>query len=743
MTTLANLTTYISGESASFLNTIETTRGGLRRLVASLDPVAAATAKYNRQVEELDRGLKRNQLTLEQHAGLTQRLSQRYQEQIAGQTRVTASSGQMRAGMQQLSYQIGDVSQQFAVGTAPMVIFAQQGGQVIQAIQMMSKSSGGLIGFLAGPWGAALTGAAMILGTLASKYFDGAEAAKVKQKAAEDLKAAMDNLYQSNMRVIKSEQMLQAETQRSAFADFQRAQKAIENANKEIQAQKSKLSAALITQANAGGTAPGLLAGVAGIGAANARRDLAALDKLQEENRKRLSQQWEGFKAASIPVLQGIASETDKATASDRRHERAMDALNKQYTSGKISRAAYISQTQRLTATHDAEKEAIQKASQSRNGLTDEERAAAKLLREREKDEREYQQTLQVLQDKYDPLTAATRRYREELSKIAALKGADAASASLFKDGAFEAYAKSRADILGSAIGIDVLRSQAGVEDERAKSAQSILDSQAQAIVMAERELSFMGTSDKQREKGLARARLEQQLRREGIESESAIYTEIMQRADAYDVLVDKIRDQGEALDHLRDVGGSLIDEVFDPNTWNDWGQAGKRIIDMIMREMLTLAAINPLKNMLFGQSLPTLSLGGLGGLFGMGGGSSLGKAINIGGLRGLAAGEGIPGAATGGSFLVGGASGTDRNMLSINGIPRVRVSATERVTINPANDNSSRGGIATIIPSPYFDVVVDQRATSVAAPMSVQAASGGSIGAQKAIARSNSRRLA
>lgn len=64
-------------------------------------------------------------------------------------------------------------------------------------------------------------------------------------------------------------------------------------------------------------------------------------------------------------------------------------------------------------------------------------------------------------------------------------------------------------------------------------------------------------------------------------------------------------------------------------------------------------------------------------------------------------------------------------------------------VHANGANDNGGRAQTIRVVPSPYFNVVVDDRAAGVAAPMSVQAASGGSIGAQKAIARSNSRRLA
>ncbi|WP_201513698.1 phage tail length tape measure family protein [Sphingobium sp. S6] len=89
-----------------------------------------------------------------------------------GMVQVSRSTGEMRAGMQQLSYQIGDVAQQFAVGTNPMVIFAQQGQQVVQALAMMRGSATGLIGFLAGPWGAALMGAGMVLGLLIPKLME-------------------------------------------------------------------------------------------------------------------------------------------------------------------------------------------------------------------------------------------------------------------------------------------------------------------------------------------------------------------------------------------------------------------------------------------------------------------------------------------------------------------------------------------------------------------------------------------
>lgn len=47
-----------------------------------------------------------------------------------------------------------------------------------------------------------------------------------------------------------------------------------------------------------------------------------------------------------------------------------------------------------------------------------------------------------------------------------------------------------------------------------------------------------------------------------------------------------------------------------------------------------------------------------------------------------------LPGFATGGSFKIGGRGGTDMNILSINGIPRARVSGSE--TISVGNDNQA-----------------------------------------------------
>lgn len=72
------------------------------------------------------------------------------------------------------------------------------------------------------------------------------------------------------------------------------------------------------------------------------------------------------------------------------------------------------------------------------------------------------------------------------------------------------------------------------------------------------------------------------------------------------------------------------------------------------------------------------------------GGGGSAVSAFGA-GASGVGAGASafsIPGLAKGGSFMPGGIPGIDKNVLSINGIPKVRVSANENIRVSPLNDN-------------------------------------------------------
>lgn len=143
--------------------------------------------------------------------------------------------------------------------------------------------------------------------------------------------------------------------------------------------------------------------------------------------------------------------------------------------------------------------------------------------------------------------------------------------------------------------------------------------------------------------------------------------------------------------------------------------------------------------------------LGALGGLFGLGSRSSFANgtlaansaflgAFKAGPIPGLA---GLPGFAGGGSFRVNGNSGIDTNVLALNGVPVARVNTGERITVDPQSAQSGGGvSVVQVLPSEYFDVVVDRRAAAVAGPMVMRGAAGASSHAQAEIGARARRRI-
>jgi len=111
-----------------------------------------------------------------------------------GMRRTTQMSGEARAGLQQLSFQLNDVAVQYAAGTPPMVIFAQQSGQVVQAIGMMTNGAKGLLGFLGGPWGMIIVSATMVLAPFVAKLWEAEEATAAAETGADALGQAQSVL---------------------------------------------------------------------------------------------------------------------------------------------------------------------------------------------------------------------------------------------------------------------------------------------------------------------------------------------------------------------------------------------------------------------------------------------------------------------------------------------------------------------------------------------------------------------
>ncbi|WP_311267448.1 phage tail tape measure protein [Sphingobium sp. WCS2017Hpa-17] len=224
-------------------------------------------------------------------------------------------------------------------------------------------------------------------------------------------------------------------------------------------------------------------------------------------------------------------------------------------------------------------------------------------------------------------------------------------------------------------------------------------------------------------------------------------------QAENEDAEMELARQQGEWRDVFNGGLRAALDgdlKGFAKNWWKDQVARG-------MQEGLNSISdfLFSLFRNAFGQGASALNSGSGGGLLGsiiggigavFGGSSGLGgvsassqsyldglsSTLGTGNLMGFK--NGTPGWLT----TPPGMSGVDRNVVSF------RMSSNEEFAVRRKGEVGGPvgGGIAHIVPSPYFDVVVDGRAAGVAAPMAMRAAGAGSQGAQVALARKGSRAI-
>lgn len=228
----------------------------------------------------------------------------------------TASAGQQRAAMQQLGFQVNDVATQFSSGTPPMQIFAQQSGQVVQGLSMMTNSTKGFLGFLGGPWGAVTTAATIVLVPLVAKLIegntaidDGVEKLKKDATQTEETRQAKEKFQHTAEGVAAAIRDSTEATKKSIDADKSSAEQANINAKKNLEEEISIRRKTLAKLADAKAAADEMLGDDPGIGA-QIGRDLrvSALEK-------DLKEQGDLVKAAEARVQETrVQLATDAAT---------------------------------------------------------------------------------------------------------------------------------------------------------------------------------------------------------------------------------------------------------------------------------------------------------------------------------------------------------------------------------------------------------------------------------------------
>lgn len=239
--------------------------------------------------------------------------------------------------------------------------------------------------------------------------------------------------------------------------------------------------------------------------------------------------------------------------------------------------------------------------------------------------------------------------------------------------------------------------------------------------------------------------------------------------------LSDALKKVSDDMKLASDFGGQLVDDVLNPDNWTSWGNIGKTVLHDLEREFLTLAAINPLKNLLFGSQLPTLNnlFSGFGSLFGVGGGGGAASGVNIGGGTssffsshpfGFASGGHVRGAGTSTSDSIPALLSDGEYVLNETAVRRIgvsaldalnggkvrlfaegglvrRVSPTNASAVPPSRSSGSDGG-DIYINVDARDAVLAQTVQQWIAAGMAQAANGGSLLARRNLGRESMHRL-
>lgn len=209
----------------------------------------------------------------------------------------------------------------------------------------------------------------------------------------------------------------------------------------------------------------------------------------------------------------------------------------------------------------------------------------------------------------------------------------------------------------------DVYNAQLEREVSRREATADILRDRKSEYEVLAQQLVLIGKSATEQDRLRALKAAELDLADRGISAESEKGRQILAQVNANAILAAQVQQSVASYNELVGVGEQFIDDVLNPQAWKDWGATGKKVAEDLMADFIRLAALNPLKNALFGQNNATLStVGGLiGSLFG---GGSLTSAANSLAASSAAGGAGWDAAfsAASSKIVPGYASGTENH---------------------------------------------------------------------------------
>lgn len=606
-----------SSSNLSELRGVSEATGRLKQEAAQLrgelEPLWATQQRANRELANAKRLLDAGAISADLYARKERAVAEALREATRAAQSGAASIGQRRAGFQQLSYNVGDVSQQLTQGINPMMVFGQQAGQTVQAIQLMYGSTNKFVNLLAGPYGAIIIGATTILGNLAMQFFQSKDASEEASKGMEAF--AQRQLDISNFIDLTNGKLIELNRNLLANAVILR-QGAIDKNNQVIRDAGQRAFAAARSARIVNPSGEDAIASERGGGAVRAGIDpalKAAIDSANgsvvrlDDNLRALAKKRPDLR----PLITEVSNLAGSAIIASRDNARLAEEIGlvEGKTQGAARSTARLVETQvaLLTATTPLEKararynivlqrgaaaekaggvalekyrsdltaaaQAVNAAEAGERGAREGRRASTQATREAAKEARALKQAnrelatdLAALEKKYDPVAAAAREYREELEKIARLKDAG----KLDPGTAEEWSMRARATQLGDAIDMAGVRTDASKEERDLQQARDGVDDLVRSL---ETELAVLRELDPvQREMLQLRDRLAALPAEERERAEERIRGAIAQRNAAENVRdaareaemaqADLARTAVGALDAMI-VGGEKASDVF------------------------------------------------------------------------------------------------------------------------------------------------------------------------------------
>jgi hypothetical protein len=461
VTAFGNAATREMAEAAREMKNAERSGEGLARQLQRQVEVYGKTASEIRNMRAEQRALAAESRGLTELASRIRALNTEMNRLETANVRAAPSMGATRQAMSGLSFQAQDAFTQLSMGANVFNVLAIQGAQAAGQMAGLGGALGKVANFMIGPWGLALTGGVLVLGALTKGLFDSAEAAKEKEKAAEDLADAIDQLESSTRSAIQTEW----DSQRATLASAQAMrQKALDTraATLEVIAHTRASLAEAIAESARPDPSQGQDGGLdfALVRAGQLETKLKQLDAELSTQQRNFEKTEVAFRNAQAAVVGSeINARIDRTAGATRNYQKALSALNSEFAkTGDLS--AYTNARMRLEQQFVKEKEAIQEAGKSQKGLTDEQREANKAAAAAKRAYDGLARSLETLIGRFDPARKAAKDFHDTLAEIDKLiangmLGSGDAIGMKIKAAAEAkaAEAKARADELKSSLG--------------------------------------------------------------------------------------------------------------------------------------------------------------------------------------------------------------------------------------------------------------------------------------------------